>query len=930
MPRRAQLIRGRRTVSNGQPAEPGRICPSDSDKDAGSLSLVIDLPTGTVTFLFTDIEGSTRLLHELGTEAYDEALTEHRRVLREAFARHGGVEVDTQGDAFFYAFPTAPGALEAAADGQEALSAGPIRVRMGLHTGTPHVGEEGYVGADVHRAARIAAAGHGGQVLLSEAAHTLVDHSALRDLGQHRLKDLSAPERLYQLGEVEFPPLKTLYRANLPVPAASFLGREQELREVGQLLQRSDIRLLTLSGPGGTGKTRLALQAAAESAECFPDGLVWVPLASLRDPGLLFAALAQALGLKEEAQRPLTESVVDHLSGRRQLLLLDNAEHLLPAVATETAQVLQAPAVTLLVTSRERLQLQGEHVWAVPPLDSEDGVALFTARAAALGAPLAASSVVRSLCERLDNLPLALELAAARTTLFSPEQLLERLGQRLDLLKAGRDVDPRQQTLRATIGWSHDLLNEDERRLFRRLAVFVGGCTYEAAEAVCEADPDNLQSLLDKSLLRRGDGAFGPRYWMLETIREYAEEQLDAAEEADALRRRHAEYFLDLAEQAEPEMWGLQQRIWFDRVDSEHDNLRAALAATLAANEPDTATRLAAALEPFWETRGHVSEGWDYLRRVLAAKTGVAKVSRAKALFAADRLAQITSRYHEEKPMLEEAVTLFAEAGEQRGHIFSLSHLGLVLDRLGEPEEARRRHEEAVSLAQALGDRWLLAMALNNLSCTLMEEGDYAAAGPLAEESLTLRRALGEKRGIAISLTTVAELSLAAGDGESAIPLLKESLVIARELGHVQFEAGMTMELGLAELYAGDRERPRLLLEEALARCVELDDMHTAADCLSGLAALAGLAGDVDRAARLFGLPRRCERQRASFPARSSDPSTIGCCPRSRRTPMRRRSQPAGKGASGRAQQRSLPWPTSTHTRSRRDPTRPTPSQVRR
>jgi len=823
-----------------------------------------ELPSGTVTFLFTDIEGSTRLLHGLGQRRYDELLTAHGEILRAAFASHAGRVVDTQGDSFFVAFRTANEAVSAAVDAQRDLAAHPwpegfsVRVRMGLHTGEPRVGQERYVGIGVHRAARIGAAGHGGQVLLSSATKELAEDElppdvSIRDLGERRLKDLDQPQRIYQLGEAEFPPLKTLHHTNLPVPATPFLGRQQELAEVVALLQRDDVRLLTLTGPGGTGKTRLALQAAAESAERFVDGIAWVPLAPLRDPALVLPSVAQALEVKEEPERPLADTILDRLSGRRQLLLLDNAEHLLPAAADDIARLHQAPEVAMLVTSRERLQLQGEHVWAVPPLVAGDGVALFAARASALGASVPVSPVVEQLCRRLDNLPLALELAAARATLFAPEQLLERLGHRLDLLKAGRDADPRQQTLRATIAWSHDLLDEAEQRLFRRLAVFAGGCTFEAAVAVCDADPDTLQSLLYKSLLRSRDGELGRRYWMLETIREYAEERLEESGESYELRRRHVEYFLELAEQAEPEMWGLQQRVWFDRIGSEHDNLRAALGATLAADEADTATRLAAALEPFWETRAHIREGWRWLTQVLAAERGVAKVSRAKALFAADRLAQIMGRLEEERPMLEEAVALFAEADEQRGLIFSLSHLGLVLDRLGKPEEALRRHEEAVALAQALDDRWLLAMALNNLSCTLMDEGDYDAARPAAEEGLALRRAIGEKRGIAVSLGTVAELELSAGEGEGARPMLEECLALAREIGHVQFQVYITAELGLAALYAGDRERARSLFEQALDQCLELGATETIADCLSGLAVLAGLEDDVSRAGRLFG-----------------------------------------------------------------------------
>jgi class 3 adenylate cyclase len=431
-----------------------------------------DLPSGTVTFLFTDIEGSTRLLHELGPEAYAEALAEHRRILREAFARFGGVEVDTQGDALFVVFPTAPGALEAATEALQRLEPVSIRVRMGIHTGTPLLTEEGYVGQDVHRAARIAAAGHGGQVLVSASTATLVGLDLL-DLGEHRFKDLAAPERVYQLGAGEFPALKSLYRTNLPVPATPFLGRERELPEVVELLSRDDVRLLTLTGPGGTGKTRLALQATAEASDAYPDGVFWTPLASLRDPELVMETAAQALGTKD--------GLGEHIADKKLLLLLDNFEQVVEA-APHVASLLSAcPNLHVLVTSRERLRVRWEQTWPVPALAEQDGAELFSARARAIDPFFAPSPAVADLCDHLDGLPLAIELAAARTAVFSPEQLLERLSQRLDLLKGDRDADPRQQTLRGTIEWSHDLLSEQEQQLFRRLSVFAGGCAYEAA-----------------------------------------------------------------------------------------------------------------------------------------------------------------------------------------------------------------------------------------------------------------------------------------------------------------------------------------------------------------------------------------------------------------------------------------------------------------
>ena len=369
-----------------------------------------ELPAGTVTFLFTDVEGSTKLLHELGAAAYAEALGEHRRVIREAFGAHGGVEVDTQGDAFFVAFPTAPGALQAAADALRGLDPGPIRVRIGIHTGTPHLAAEGYVGIDVHRAARIAACGHGGQVLVSAATVPLVDVDGLRDLGEHRLKDLSAPERIYQLGDGDFPPLKSLHQTNLPIPATPFLGRDEELAAVTAAIGES--RLVTLTGPGGTGKTRLAMQAAAEFADASPGGVWWVPLTSVRDSSLVRSAIAQALPARGELEEQIGE--------KRLLLVIDNFEQVIDAATDLAALHGACPNLRMVVTSRERLQLASEHEYPVPTLSDDDGVELFAARTHSLHVDLPANGAVRELCERLDNLPLALELAAARTKLFTP------------------------------------------------------------------------------------------------------------------------------------------------------------------------------------------------------------------------------------------------------------------------------------------------------------------------------------------------------------------------------------------------------------------------------------------------------------------------------------------------------------------------------
>src|SRR5262245_13645007 len=427
-----------------------------------------DLPSGTVTFLFTDVEGSTKLLHELGAETYAQAIADHRVVVREACRVESGIEVDTQGDAFFYAFPSAPGAVGAAQAITDALAAGQIHLRIGVHTGTPLVTDEGYVGDDVHFAARVAASAHGGQVVLSEATRALVDGALVTDLGEHRLKDIAGAVSLFQLGSERFPPLKTISNTNLPRPASSFVGRERERDELVDLL-RNGTRVVTLSGPGGSGKTRLAIEAAAELVPEFKAGVFWVGLAALRDPVLVTETVAQTLGAKD--------GLAEHIEERELLLLLDNFEQVVEA-APDLGQLLEScPNLKLLVTSRELLRVQGEVEYAVPPLAEPEAVELFCTRA-----QLEPDETIAELCGRLDALPLALGSSGARMSFLFPAQILESLSQPLDLLRGGRDAETRQQTLRSTIEWSYELLDGPEQDLFARLAVFRGGCSLEAAE----------------------------------------------------------------------------------------------------------------------------------------------------------------------------------------------------------------------------------------------------------------------------------------------------------------------------------------------------------------------------------------------------------------------------------------------------------------
>jgi predicted ATPase len=710
---------------------------------------VAELPRGTVTFLFTDIEGSTRLLRELGADGYADALAEHRRVLREAFSRHGGVEVDTQGDAFFVAFPTAPGALAAAREAQQELG---LPVRMGLHTGTPLLTDEGYVGTDVHRAARIAAAGHGRQVLVSTATAALLDAGELRDLGEHRLKDLSAPERIVQLGDGDFPPLKTLYRTNLPIPATPFLGREHELGEVRELLARDEARLLTLTGAGGSGKTRLALHAAGELAERYPDGVWWVPLAPLTDPADVGAAAARALG----GGGPLPQ-VVD---GRRLLLLLDNFEHVVEAAPEVAAVLAECPHADVLVTSRERLRVQGEHVYPVPVLEREQARGLFVARARAAQPGFEPDEHLDELCERLDDLPLALELAAARTSLLTTGQLLERLGDRLDLLRGGRDAETRQRTLRATIEWSYELLEPDERALLAALSVFRGGWTLEAAEQVAGADLELMQSLVDKSLVRRWESG---RFGMLETIREFAAEQLSDAER-DGLLRRLLEFLLELFEGANLTVRS-RARPRMELALAERPNVDVALRRATVV-DPLVGLRLLELTEMYWFTNDPVRAREHVDALVEAAGSHLDPERQARAL----RLRGATLDFIARSDLAEADYSRARELLRSTGNDDEAAHLTLRIAscalRLGDAERSRSLIAEARESGHGVnGDE---AVALSLLSHAAFAEEDVAEGARLAHESARAAEQFGMTWFRSVTLVIAADYLALAGELDAA------------------------------------------------------------------------------------------------------------------------------------------------------------------
>jgi predicted ATPase/class 3 adenylate cyclase len=756
-----------------------------------------ELPTGTVTFLFTDVAGSTKLLHEVGAEAYADALAEHRRVLRDAFAGRSGIEVDTQGDAFFVAFSRATDAVAAAEEAQRTLQRGPIRVRMGIHTGEPIVAQEGYVGMDVHRAARIAASANGGQVVVSETTRALLDADiTLRDLGEHRLKDLVKAERLYQLGGGDFPPLSTLDAATLPVAASPLVGRERELDELVALLSKGT-RLLTLTGPGGTGKSRLALQVAAELVGTLRDGVFWVPLVGLSDPELVPSEIAQTIGAPDD--------LAGFLRGRELLVILDNFEHLLGAAGHVSEALAASAGLRVLVTSRAPLHVSGEREYRVEPLSSGAASALFVECARQVGRELTPNSVVEAICRRLDGLPLALELAAARTKLLAPERLLERLDSALPLLTGGkRDAHERQRTLRATIEWSFELLDASFRALFAKLSVFAGSFPLAAAEEVCGANLDQLGALVDCSLVTPiGDD----RLLMLDTIREYAVEQLVGSHENEGVRRRHAAHFAALAEKAYEHRFDAEAE-WSARLDLDHDDLRTALD-WLANDEPDRALELAGALGWYWFSHGLFMEGSGRLSAALGASTAGGR-TRARAL----------------------------------------TWAGCLSARLGEAERGRVQVDDAIALWRELGDVQEIASALDALGWLLVyDAGDDPGSLEAFEKSLELHRQLGDGPGEVRSLVGVAQVLVALGEVDRAESLSRQLLELA---------AGDPRTLHFAyhffadcALIRGDTEEAEKRYRESLKAALVLGDLIETSIEVQGVAMAAAGSGDAERGLRL-------------------------------------------------------------------------------
>jgi predicted ATPase/class 3 adenylate cyclase len=880
-----------------------------------------NLPTGTVTFLFTDIEGSTRLWDE-HPEAAREALARHDALVEEIVERHGGsvVRPRGEGDSRFAVFVRATSAVAAAAALQTALhdepwpTPTPLKVRMALHTGEADLREGDYYGSAVNRCARMRSAAHGGQVLLSQVTYELVNDSLptgvkVQDLGEHRLKDLARPERIFQLVPpglpADFPPLKTLdvRPNNLPLQRSALVGREKLLDTISNLLMRDNVGILTLTGPGGMGKTRLSLQVAAELLEHFADGAFFVPLEPVNDQALVASTIARTFQVSEAGGRPLLEILEDYLRDKQMLLVLDNFEQVLGAGSVVSRLVGAAPGLKVLVTSRARLHVRGEHEFPVPPLSlpgpgelstpegmaQYEAVRLFIERAVAVKPDFEINNdnapAVAEICARLDGLPLAIELAAARIKLLPPKAMLARLQHRLNLLVGGeRDLPSRQQTLRGAIDWSYNLLGEEEQMLFRRLSVAVGGCTLQAAEAVCNFEflilnPElshtessiknsklriqdsidvlgGLESLLDKSLVRQEEQEDGePRFYMLETIREYASERLAESGEVAAVSRCHAEFFLALAEEAAPQLYRSGQLEWLDRLELEHDNLRAALDWLTRQEEVQIALRLAGSLSHFWWVRGYLTEGRKWLEDVCRLSAAEGNQTR-EYVMALHGLAMLCRNLGDLSCMAiysEESVRIARQIGDELRLAWALGMRAVLQLLRGEMAAAHATIEESVSLFGKLGtDEWGRASGLLRFGIVLNGQRQYELAHSKLQEGLEIFRRFGDRWGTAQALNLMGDLARMQNDYGQAERLYEESLQLYRQMGMKRDIPASLHNLGHVALATSDSSRAREFFTESLLLHRELGNKHGVAECLAGLAGVAGKLGQPVRAARLF------------------------------------------------------------------------------
>ncbi len=828
-----------------------------------------ELPTGTVTFLFTDIEGSTRLLQEMGREDYGTLQERHAAIMRAAIAAGNGVEIRTEGDSFFVVFPTASGAVRAAVEAQRELASDPrpngqsIRVRMGLHTGEGIVGGDDYLGIDVNRAARIAATGHGGQIVISEATRILVtaalpDGVTVRDLGAHRLKDIEHTEHLHDLVldelPADFPALRSLQakRTNLPAPRTSFVGRDREITEIGELLDAT--RLLTVTGPGGTGKTRLALRIASERLERYADGICFVDLGPVTEPAFVIPEIARALRVRETPGRDLVDALQDDLRGRELLLVLDNFEQLIEASPIVGTLLDDAPRLAVLATSRIPLRLSGEQEFRLSPLplplqdelaDVErmstcESVLLFVERAAAVRPGFRVTDenapAVAQIVARLDGLPLALELAASRLRVLTVEALSARLEQRLPLLTGGaRDAPERHRTLEGTIAWSHELLDPDDQRLVAELAVFAGGWTLEAAETVCGDDLDvlgGLGTLVDDSLVRRVELEGGElRFTMLETIREFATDRLETSDADDlvALRRRHAGFFRALAEEAEPFLTRDDQMRWLTILERENDNLRAALDWSQQARADDdviTGLRTATALWHYWKERGRIWEGRPRLERLLGLPGAQRRDAvRARALGALASLAYWQTDYERVGDQYDEAVAIARELGDARllsWALYDASFVSLVVTQEFVRGEAMLH--ESLEIAEE-GDLYLRAQISTAFAYSRMFGGDTAAATEHFERALALHREAGDSLYIIEDLLGMATVAVTMGDLENARARLDEATQVAVDSANAANVGGLLHpHAWLANQDGGHHHAARLM--GAYGRLEEDFDLH--------------------------------------------------------------------------------------------------------